>query len=69
MLQWIRLLHHVSMLQIQAGCPLDAAAPDPGVETPCVDMTWVRKARASHRLESGPSECRDSDASEARPVD
>jgi hypothetical protein len=34
----------------------------------CVDMTWVAKARARHRLESGSSESRDSDVSEARPV-
>jgi hypothetical protein len=35
-------------------------------------MTWDAKARARHRLESlesGPSESRDSDDSEARPVD
>jgi hypothetical protein len=35
----------------------------------CVDMTWDAKARARHRLESGSSESRDSDVSEARPVD
>jgi hypothetical protein len=35
----------------------------------CVYITWDAKARATHRLESGPSESRDSDASEVRHVD
>ncbi len=38
----------------------------------CVHITWDAKARARHRLDvdvdAGPSESRDSDISEARPV-